>query len=249
MRIVRFAIDGLPKFGVLEDGSDTIVVLKSDPLFDKIEPAGQVLDLSEVRLLSPVIPRSKIIGTKVSNTNEISYFIKPNTTVIGPDVAVIKPNYAEKMYATGNIGVVIKNLCKNVQTQDVHKYILGYTVINNISALPKSNYPNDDLYTNAFDTSCVVGPWITVDPELNPNNLNVKLSESNNVLSEEKISLLPKTIQEIVSELSEVTTLLPGDIIMVTPANTQSEVTLEKMMRIDIDGLGSISNLLTEEES
>ena len=249
MRIVRFAIDGLPKFGVLEDGSDTIVVLKSDPLFDKIEPAGQVLDLSEVRLLSPVIPRSKIIGTTIGDNKEISFFMKPNTTVIGPDVAVIKPEYAEKIYATGNIGVVIKNLCKNIKAQDADKYVLGYTVVNNISALPKENYPNDNLYSNAFDTSCVVGPWITVGPQLDANNLTIKVNESNNMLAEEKVSELPKTIQEIISEISQITTLLPGDIIMVSPSNVQKEIGLEKMMRIDIDGLGSISNLLTEEEN
>ncbi len=248
MRVVRFAIDDLPKFGVLEDGSDSIVVLKSDPLFDKIEPAGQVLDLSEVRLLSPVIPRSKVVGAKLGEENKPAFFIKPNTAVVGPDVAVVKPDYAEKVYANANIGVVIKNLCKNVEVENISKYILGYTVVNDVTVKTQEIYPNDDFYTKGFDTSCVVGPWIIVDPEFEKNHLSLRTYLGKNLVSTQNIEDFSKEVLQVVSKASKIATLLPGDIVMVSYEENTSEVELEQMMRIDIDGVGSISNMLVEEE-
>ena len=62
MKIVRFSDGDSPRYGALEDGSTRIVVLKGDPLFNPVEPDGRIAELDEVRLLSPVIPRSKVVA-------------------------------------------------------------------------------------------------------------------------------------------------------------------------------------------
>ena len=71
MRIVRFSDGESPRYGALEEGSSRIVVLKGDPLFSEIEPDGRIVELEEVRLLSPVIPRSKVIGIGTNFGEEV----------------------------------------------------------------------------------------------------------------------------------------------------------------------------------
>lgn len=254
MRIVRFSIgDKLPQFGVLEDGSDNIVVLKSDPLFDKVEPSGQVVDITEARLLSPVIPRSKVICAcenyveNGGNLSEPLFFIKPNTSVISPDVAVIKPDYADKIYCEAELAVVIKTMCRNVQVEDADKYVLGYTVANDVTADFEGAY--DDLVrSKCFDTSCVLGPWIVVDPDLNVDNLGIRAVVDNNVVCESNTKNMKFKVAQLISAASKVFTLLPGDVILTGTPSSNCQVELGQKMRVEIDSIGSMTNLLTTQE-
>ena len=105
MRIARFSQGSSIYYGALEDESTRIVGLKGDPLFSPVEPSGQIFELDEVRLLSPVIPRSKVIGlggnypapgaAPSDPPARPSVFLKPNTTVIGPDDPIVFPSWGQ----------------------------------------------------------------------------------------------------------------------------------------------------------
>ena len=110
MRIARFSDGTNPVYGALEEGSTRIVGLKGDPLFSPVEPSGQIYELDEVRLLSPVIPRSKVVGIGDNYSDipipaderpEPPIFLKANTSVVGPDDPIAIPAWSNKVAFEG----------------------------------------------------------------------------------------------------------------------------------------------------
>ena len=143
MRIVRFSDGSSPCYGALDDGSTRIVGLKGDPLFAAVEPSGRVFELDEVRLLSPVIPRSKVVGVAGNYSDEPvpdagrtrpPLFLKANTSVIGPDDPIAIPAWSDDVVFEGELAVVIKSLAKDVPVEEAHQVVLGYTVANDATA-------------------------------------------------------------------------------------------------------------------
>ena len=140
MRIARFSQGSSIHYGALEDESTRIVGLKGDPLFSPVEPSGQIFELDEVRLLSPVIPRSKVIGLggnypapgeqRSEDPARPSVFFKPNTAVIGPDDPIVFPSWGQEVFYEAELAVVIKTLAKDVSVEDASSVILGYTCAN-----------------------------------------------------------------------------------------------------------------------
>ena len=121
MRIVRFSDGTSPKYGLLKDDSTRIFVLKGDPLFAPAEASGEVFELDEVRLLSPVIPRSKVVAVGKNYMDHITemnaevpeepvLFMKPNTSVIGPDDPIVLPSWSHHVDHEAELAVVIKTL-------------------------------------------------------------------------------------------------------------------------------------------
>jgi len=130
MRIVRFSapaelgVGADPLFGVLND-QDSILVLRGDPIYSGIVPQDKTLKLSDVKLLAPVIPRSKVvcIGKNYADhaaemdsvvPAEPIIFIKPNTSVIGPNETIVWPKMSERVDHEVELAIVIGRICKEV---------------------------------------------------------------------------------------------------------------------------------------
>ena len=107
MRIARFVVDSDPLYGVVEGepGSEEITVINGDPFFNGVERTAVRHKLEDVRLLAPIIPRSKVIGVGRNFAeharelgNEVPaqplLFLKPNTSVVGPNDPVVLPEWA-----------------------------------------------------------------------------------------------------------------------------------------------------------
>ncbi|MSS83724.1 DUF2437 domain-containing protein [Actinomycetaceae bacterium WB03_NA08] len=253
MRIVRFSSGGDPKYGIVKDDSTRIFVLRGDPIFSEVKLSGEVFELDEVRLLSPVIPRSKVVcvGKNYRDhaaemdsevPSEPLLFIKPNTSVIGPDDPIVLPNWSHHVDHEAELAVVIKTLAKNVAVEDVDDVIFGYTVANDVTA--RDIQKKDGQWTRAkgFDTSCPLGPWIVVDPELNIDDLRVTASVDGDLRQSESTSKMIFPVRELVSFISHVFTLLPGDVILTgTPAGVGP---IQPGDRVDVavSGIGTLSN-------
>lgn len=253
MRIVRFSSGGDPKYGIVKDNSTRIFVLRGDPIFSEVKLSGEVFELDEVRLLSPVIPRSKVVcvGKNYRDhaaemdsevPSEPLLFIKPNTSVIGPDDPIVLPNWSHHVDHEAELAVVIKTLAKNVAVEDVDDVIFGYTVANDVTA--RDIQKKDGQWTRAkgFDTSCPLGPWIVVDPELNIDDLRVTASVDGDLRQSESTSKMIFPVRELVSFISHVFTLLPGDVILTgTPAGVGP---IQPGDRVDVavSGIGTLSN-------
>ncbi len=250
MRILRFVLEDSPRFGVVEDASSRVVVLKGDPLFSPIEPSGQIVELDEVRLLSPVIPRSKVVGVARNYDVDVSaqaegdpsIFLKPNTSVIGPGDPIILPPWSDHVVFEGELAVVIKTLAKDVPVDKVDDVIFGYTCVNDVSA--RDAVVEDGPWTRAksFDTSCPVGPWITVDPTLDPDNLHIRTFLNGDLKQDATTAHMLTSVRELVAFVSSCFTLLPGDIIATgTPAGADM-MSHGDEVEIDIESIGTLTN-------
>ena len=256
MRIVRFSPNssaGLgtdPLFGVLND-QDQILVLCGDPLFGGIVPTESKVALADVRLLAPVIPRSKVVcvgknyadhaaemGSDVPKEPVI--FLKPNTSVIGPNDTIQWPRMSERVDFEGELAVVISRICKDVPAEKVDDVIFGYTVANDVTARDLQKVDGQWTRAKGFDTFCPIGPWI--ETEFKPGSQKIITTLNGEVKQSEPLSSMNFKIPQIIEFISSVMTLLPGDVILTgTPAGigpmpAGAEVT------VLIEGIGSLSN-------
>ena len=256
MRIVRFSptesagLGSDPLFGILNE-EDKILVLRGDPLYSGITPTSSKVDLKDVRLLAPTIPRSKVVcvGKNYADhaaemgmdvPSEPIIFIKPNTSVIGPNDTIIWPRISERVDFEGELAIVIGSICKDVKAERVNEVIFGYTIANDVTARDLQKKDGQWARAKGFDTFCPVGPWI--ETEFIPGSQKIVTTLNGEVKQSESITSMIFKIPQIIEFITSAMTLLPGDLILTgTPAGigpmpAGAEVT------ISIDGLGSLSN-------
>ena len=257
MRIARFVSGDNPAYGVVElaqdngDHPETISVLNGDPLAGAVNFTGERLALDDVRLVAPVIPRSKIVAVArnyVAHADELGndvpevpmVFLKPNTSVIGPDDPVVLPPWAKTAYHGPELAVVIGRACKDVAVSRVKDVIFGYTVANDVSAAA-----GDNTRAKAFDTSCPIGPVIETD--LDTADLKLESKVDGEVRHEGSTSKLMFSVAELVAHASSIFTLLPGDIVLTgIPAGVggaeSGEIEAGQDVEVSCESIGSFRN-------
>jgi len=258
MRIVRFSpiesakLGNDPLYGILEN--ETISVLKGDPIYSGVNPTSIEVNLSEVRLLAPVIPRSKVVcvGKNYADhakemdsqvPEEPVIFLKPNTSVIGPNDLIQWPRSSERVDFEGELAIVISRICKEVPKERASDVIFGYTIANDVTARDLQKKDGQWNRGKGFDTFCPLGPWI--DTDFIPGNQEITCTVNGEVKQRATLNQMMFGIDEIIHFVSSVMTLLPGDVILTgTPAGIgpmpeKAEVTCA------ISGLGSLTNKLS----
>lgn len=249
MRIARVSIPEVagPVFGVVN--GTKIAILKSHPFAD-LDFTGVELDLDAVKILSPVLP-SKIICVGKNYADhakemggevpaEPVIFIKPNTTVIGEDDAIVLPPQSSNVHHEVELAVVISHLCKNVEVDRAGEVILGYTIANDVTARDLQNIDGQWTRAKSFDTFCPLGPWI--ETELDPTNLALSCEVNGEVTQSGNTKDMIRSAHEMVAWISTVMTLLPGDVILTgTPAGVGPVVNGD-VVDVTIEGIGTLSN-------
>ncbi|MCA4132095.1 fumarylacetoacetate hydrolase family protein [Arthrobacter sp. M4] len=253
MRIARFVVDSDPLYGVVEGeaGSEEITVIHGDPFFSGIERTHIRHKLEDVRLLAPIIPRSKVIGvgrnyaehaTELGNEvpQQPLLFLKPNTAVVGPNDPVILPEFSEEVSFEAELCVVIGRICKDVPEDRVDDVIFGYTCGNDLTARDIQRTELQWARAKGFDTSAPLGPWI--ETELDPEDLSVQGWLNGELRQDGNTSQMIHGVRELVSIASQAFTLLPGDVIMTgTPAGV-GLVREGDRYEVEIEGIGRLSN-------
>ena len=246
MRIARFTTgSGEPQYGVITGELDQfgqpaedarIAAILSDPLYAGINPSGEEYALSDVRLLAPVIPRSKVVAIGKNYADHVSemkgvtggdapkeplFFLKPNTSVIGPGDTIVYPPQTSNLHFEGEVAVVIGRICKDVPTERAADVVFGYTLANDVSA--RDLQVSDGQWSRAkgFDTFCPLGPWIDTDLTFDEIAAGIPIQTFLN--GDEKqngsTSQLLFDIPTIIAHVTAAMTLLPGDVIITgTPA-------------------------------
>lgn len=256
MRIVRFTapeklgIGSDPLFGILND-KDAILLLRGDPIYAGIVPQDKTVNLSEVKLLAPVIPRSKVvcIGKNYADhaaemnsevPSEPVIFIKPNTSVIGPNETIVWPKMSQRVDHEAELAIVIGRICKEVPAEKAKDVIYGYTLANDVTA--RDLQKKDGQWTRAkgFDTFCPLGPWI--ETEFVPGNQKITATLDGQIKQSSLLSEMIFKIPQIIEFVTNVMTLLPGDVILTgTPAGI-SPMSTGSTISISIDGIGTLTN-------
>lgn len=251
MRIARFTTGGDPSYAVVEEGSDDLVVLAGDPLYAPLEPTGKRVPLEGARLLAPVIPRSKVIGigrnyadhaAELGNQvpDEPIVFLKPNTAVVGPDDPVVPPVYTTQVDYEAELAVVISRICKDVPASKASEVILGYTAANDFTA--RDVQRSDKTWTRgkAWDTSCPLGPYLVMD--LDVGDLQIRSWVDGQLRQDGSTSDMITSVPDLIAYVSQIFTLLPGDVILTgTPAGVGT-VSVGQRVRVEIEGIGDLSN-------
>lgn len=258
MRIARFAGEDDPQFGVIgnDNGVETIAHLKGDPLYAGIELTGQKTPLADVRLLAPVIPRSKVVcvgrnyvdhAAEMGNDvpTEPLIFLKPNTSVIGPGEPIFYPEQSNDVHFEGELAVVIGRICKDVSVEDAAKVILGYTIGNDVTARDLQAKDGQWARAKGFDTFCPIGPWI--ETNFDPADARVRTAlglpgADPEIKQDGRTSDMVFSVPDIIAYVSSFMTLLPGDVILTgTPAGV-GPMEVGDEVSVTIDGLGTLTN-------
>ena len=256
MRIIRFSapeklgVGTDPLFGVLND-QDAILVLRGDPIYSGIVPEEKSLKLSDVKLLAPVIPRSKVvcIGKNYADhaaemdsevPNEPIIFIKPNTSVIGPNEVIIWPRMSERVDYEAELAIVIGRICKEVPASKAKDVIYGYTLANDVTARDLQKKDGQWSRAKGFDTFCPLGPWI--ETEFIPGDQKITSTLNGEVKQSSMLSEMIFKVPQIIEFVTNVMTLLPGDVILTgTPAGI-GPMPSGASITVAIDGLGALTN-------
>lgn len=250
MKVARFVVDGEePRFGVF-DGDD-LVVLSGDPLFHGVNRTEDRVRSSKVQLLAPVLPRSKVVCVGMNFADHKAdmahegpenplIFIKPNTSVIGPGEPIIIPPVNGRIVHEGELAVIIGSVAKRVKAEDWRDVVFGFTIANDVSARDVMFADGQWARGKGYDTFCPLGPFI--ETELDPANLTIETFVDGELRRRGSTNDLIYDIPQIIEFVSDVWTLLPGDVICTgTPSGAGGFVD-GQTVEIRISGLGSLVN-------
>jgi len=247
MKIVRFSFAGKKRFGVLS--GETIQAIRGTP-FNKIDLADEFYKMEEVKILAPVLP-SKVVAlglNYLTHAREFNltiprvplFFLKPSTSVIGPGDKIVYPNSSHRVDYEAELAVVIGRTAHYVSKVDAMNYVMGYTCLNDVTA--RDHQKEDGQWTRAkgFDTFCPIGPHIETD--LNPDDLLVESYLNQQLKQSSRTSDLIFKIPELISFISHVMTLLPGDIIATGTSSGVGPMKPGDTIEIRIEKIGSLIN-------
>ncbi len=249
MRILRFYYQDNVSWGILND--DSIAILSDSP-FNAIKISHSKIPLSKVKILAPVQPSKIILAglnyrghareMKMAIPKEPVIFLKAPTSVIADGENIIYPLGVKRLDYEAELALIIKKKARSISTSRVQDYILGYTCLNDVTARDLQKKDGQWARAKSFDTFCPVGPWIETD--LNFLNLRIRCWLNNKLRQDSHTGDFIFSVNYLVSYISRVMTLLPGDIISTgTPAGVGSMRPGDKV-EVEIEGLGKLSNFV-----
>ena len=253
MRIARYTLGEEPTYGIVQGdpGAQWIAEIQGDPLYQPIVFTGNRTVLADVRLLAPVIPRSKVVGigkNYAEHAREMGgeapkeplMFLIPNTAVIGPGDPVVMPRQSNEVHYEGELAVVISRMCKDVPVERAGDVIFGYTCANDVTARDLQKADGQWSRAKGFDTFCPLGPWIETD--LDTGDLSILTRRDGEVVQDGRTADMIHSVAVLVSRVSQTFTLLPGDVILTgTPAGV-GPVAHGQRVEVEIEGIGTLSN-------
>ena len=258
VRFARFVHAGGVSFGVVEgeEGAGrTIAEIGSLP-FEDVRFTGQRWALADVRLLAPIFS-SKVIGVgrnyadhaaELGNAvpEEPLIFMKPSTSVIGPNDAIRLPPQSKQVEHEAELAVVIGATgARRVDRAGAERAIFGYTCGNDVTA--RDLQRKDATWTRAkgFDSFCPLGPWIVTDLDVSDIEVRCEVGRDPDAMEVRQVGRTKDMVFDVptlVSYVSHVMTLLPGDVILTgTPAGV-SQIVPGETVNVSIQGIGELAN-------
>jgi len=225
-------------------------------LMESITPEGEALSFKDVKFLSPTRP-SKIVAVGLNYKahaeemgkplpEEPLLFLKPSTAVISNKMRIVKPKMSQRVDYEGELAVVIGKKCRKVTPEEAPDYILGYSCFNDVTA--RDLQQKDIQYTRAksFDTFAPYGPWINTD--IDPIGLKITTRVNGEVKQEGNTEDMIFSPFELVSFISQIMTLLPGDVIATGTPPGVGPLQAGDRVEVEIEGIGTLINYVVDEE-
>ncbi|TQN41795.1 2-keto-4-pentenoate hydratase/2-oxohepta-3-ene-1,7-dioic acid hydratase in catechol pathway [Blastococcus colisei] len=264
MRIVRFASPQGMSFGVL-DGDGRVAQIEGHP-FGRISFTGARYAQADIRLLSPILP-SKVVCVGKNYADHIEemksvtggsapaqplIFLKPSTAVIGPGDAIRIPPGSTNVQHEAELAVVIgARGARNVTPDQAAASIFGYTIGNDVTERDMQKSDGQWTRGKGFDSFCPIGPWIETDLgglSLDPADLEVTCTVDGEPRQQGRTSQLIFDVPTLISYISQVMTLLPGDVVLTGTPSGVGPIRAGQQVEVTIQGLGSLTNSVTAAE-
>lgn len=260
MKVARFkTADNTITFGVLDEsqaGAEELVELVADPMVAGYETTGRRFSLAEVSLLAPVIPRSKVVcigknyldhieemqdrGMGGDAPEEPLLFLKPNTSVIGPNDNIVRPEISQQVEFEGELAIVIGAIAKEVPEERALEVVFGFTCGNDVTARDLQYSDGQWARAKGFDTFCPLGPMIETDLDL--TNASIQTRVNGEVKQSSSTANLIHSIPKLVAHASQAFTLLPGDVILTGTPKGVGQLHAGDTVEVEIEGIGVLRN-------
>ena len=246
MRVVRIFHEEDVRYGLADD---SMVTLISDEPFAAWEPEG-VVPLPHAQLLAPTVP-TKVVCAGINyraHAQEMGHklpeepviFLKPPTAVIGHGAEVRIPNGYGSVDYEAELAVVLGRRTHNVSPEEAPAHILGYTCANDVTNRLLQKRDGQWARAKGFDTFCPLGPWVETD--VNPLDLQIECYVNGQLRQSARTSQMIFNPYQLVSFVSNVMTLLPGDVVLTgTPVGVGALVAGDAV-EVRIEGIGSLVN-------
>lgn len=251
MRWVRFAANGVTAYGRL-DGED-ITELTAAP-WDGGSPNGKKHALSEARLLAPVEP-SKIICLGLNYADHAAeggkgvppvplIFLKPPTSVIGPGDTINWPAMTKKVGYEAELAIVIGRRAKDVTETTAGDYVFGWTCAHDVSARDIQQSDGQWVRAKGFDTFCPVGPWVEDSIRVSDvkTGLAIRGYLNGRMVQNGNTNQLGHQVDKLVSFVSQVMTLVPGDLILTGTPSGVGLMQTGDVYEVEIEHVGRLRN-------
>jgi 2-keto-4-pentenoate hydratase/2-oxohepta-3-ene-1,7-dioic acid hydratase in catechol pathway len=248
-------------FGVL-DGDGQVAQIEGHP-FGRISFTGARYAQADIRLLSPILP-SKVVCVGKNYTAHIEemntgdapteplLFLKPSTSVIGPGDAIRIPSGSTNVHHEAELAVVIgARGARHVTREQAASSIFGYTIGNDVTE--RDMQKRDGQWTRAkgFDSFCPIGPWIETDLPalgLDPADLAVTCTVDGELRQQGRTSQLIFDVPTLISYISQVMTLLPGDVVLTGTPSGVGPIRPGQKVDVTVEGLGELTNTVAAVE-
>ena len=242
------SIDPAPLYGIVESGS--VRELLGSPLTEW-RLGERTWRLDRVRLLAPAVP-SKIIcvgrnyrehAAEFGNPvpKDLIIFLKPPSSVIGPEEPIVLTPLSRRVDYEGEIAVVIGRRCYQLDdSADVPSYVLGYTCLNDVTARDLQRADVQWTRGKGFDTFCPIGP--VIETELDIANAAVETYVNGAKKQSAPVTDMVFAIDYIVRFISNVMTLLPGDVIATGTPSGVGQLSAGDVVEVAVKGVGTLRN-------
>ncbi|OGW61167.1 MAG: 2-hydroxyhepta-2,4-diene-1,7-dioate isomerase [Nitrospirae bacterium RIFCSPHIGHO2_01_FULL_66_17] len=248
MRYLRFHHKDFVGYGRLE--GDLIRAIEGD-LFGTYKVTETTVPFAAARLLAPCLP-TKIVAIGVNYKDHAAefkkelpseplIFLKPPSALLAPEEAIVYPEgVTKRVDYEGELAVVIKKRARHVTIEQAAAAIFGYTCCNDVTARDLQKKDGQWSRAKGFDTFCPLGPVIATDVE--PSQLRIRTLLNGDVKQDAPVSAMLFDVPTLVSYVSKVMTLLPGDIITTGTPSGVGPMQRGDVVEVWIEGIGRLRN-------
>lgn len=245
MKFARYEVQGKAAYGVVD--GEWLRAITTTP-FEPYEITGHQHRLSEVRLVAPCTP-SKVLAMALNYKSHLrdqkaptqpEPFFKTPNSVIGPGDTIVLPRNAGRIDEEAELVVVIGQRCAKVAQDDALSYVLGYTCGNDVSARVWQRGDMQWWRAKSSDTFCPVGPYITTD--VDASNLDIWARINGKEVQHCNTSELLFDIPTLISFISQVVTLEPGDLVFTGTSGRPAELQDGDVVEVEVPGIGTLRN-------
>jgi 2-keto-4-pentenoate hydratase/2-oxohepta-3-ene-1,7-dioic acid hydratase in catechol pathway len=241
-------------YGLLQT-DHTVQVLDAPPWLQG-QPTDRQYPRDQYQLLAPCVP-SKIIGIGKNYAKhalemggplptEPLMFLKPPTAIVADRATILYPPQSEQVEYEGELAIVIGDKASHCTQAEAHSKIWGYTIANDVTARDLQHRDGQWIRAKGFDSFCPLGPWMV--REINPS-ATIQTYLNDELRQDSRISDMVFGPDVLVSYISQVMTLWPGDVILTGTPEGVGLMQIGDRVRVAIEGIGSLENVVGQRQA